>query len=94
MTSRRASSWTARSSPEPGRSYLIALDLGLKNDRTAAIVAHSKDEKRVTDEPQLPLVLVDRIEVWQGTREQPVSLDVVEDWIAHAFKGVTQGPAF
>ena len=76
--------------PEPGRSYLISLDLGLKNDRTVAIVAHSKDEKRVTDEPQLPLVIVDRLQVWQGTREQPVSLDNVEDWIAQASRSYSR----
>lgn len=58
------------------RPYLIGLDLGLKRDRTVAVVAH-REGNRVT---------LDRIEVWQGTRLRPVSLEAVESWIVEASK--------
>lgn len=57
-----------------GVDYLIALDLGLKRDRTVAVVAH-KDGNRI---------VLDRIEVWKGSRIRPVQIEAVEEWIAQA----------
>lgn len=57
-----------------GRSYVVALDLGLKRDRTAAVVAHRDG----------PKVVLDRIAVWQGTRQKPVRLSAVETWLEKA----------
>lgn len=54
--------------------YVVALDLGLKRDRTAAVVAHREGER----------VLLDRLAVWQGSRLRPVRLADVEEWIEHA----------
>jgi hypothetical protein len=58
----------------PGVDYLIALDLGLKRDRTVAVVAH-RDGNRI---------VLDRIEVWKGSRIRPVQIEAVEEWIAQA----------
>jgi hypothetical protein len=69
--------------PEAGRKYVVALDVGLKRDRTVALVAHADGDKRA-DQPELPRVIVSRLEVWQGTRENPVKLDPVEDWLDSA----------
>lgn len=57
---------------ERGRKYVMSLDIGLVNDRTALAVCHLErfDEASV--------VVVDRLEVWQGTRAHPVDLSLVE----------------
>ncbi len=60
---------------EPGpHRYLIALDLGLKRDRTVAAVAHREGAR----------VVLDRMEVWQGSRLRSVKLEAVEAWIIEA----------
>jgi phage terminase large subunit-like protein len=101
--------------------YAIGLDVGLKRDRTVAVVAHpeplhggasggppSEPEcvvedftvhssglrtwtRRRKDRPpgqEAPVtghrIVLDRIEVWQGSRLLPVRLQEVEDWIAQA----------
>lgn len=60
--------------PEPGRRYVLGLDVGLKRDRTAACVCHLRDG----------VVTLDRIETWEGTRLRPVSLSDLEEWIVMA----------
>jgi phage terminase large subunit-like protein len=60
--------------PQPGRRYVIGLDIGLKHDRTAAAVCHR----------QADVVALDRMEVWAGTRANPVELRVVEEWLVEA----------
>lgn len=57
--------------------YVVALDLGLKRDRTAAVVAHREGER----------VVLDRIAVWQGSRLKPVQLGAVEEWVEQAARG-------
>jgi hypothetical protein len=54
--------------------YVLAVDLGLKRDRTVCAVAHL--EGRV--------VVLDRMAVWQGTRAAPVEIEEVEKWIVGA----------
>jgi hypothetical protein len=69
-------------SPAPRTDYAIGLDLGLVNDRTAAVVAHLHR----TD--GAPLVIVDRLQVWAGSRDDPVQIDDVKTWLrdtAHGF---------
>jgi hypothetical protein len=49
--------------PQPGPTYVVTLDVGLTNDRTAAVVAHG--ERR----GDKLAVVVDRLSVWAGSRE-------------------------
>jgi hypothetical protein len=60
--------------PVAGRRYLIGLDIGLKKDRTVAAVAHREDRR----------VVLDRMEVWQGSRLRPVKLETIEEWLIEA----------
>jgi hypothetical protein len=75
--------------PQPGRSYVVAVDLGLKKDRTVCVVCHGEPLMTQIDSLGAEAitatrVTLDRIEVWQGSRERPVSLAEVEEWIAQA----------
>jgi phage terminase large subunit-like protein len=56
---------------KPAVRYVIGLDVGLSNDRCVATIGH-RDGSRT---------MVDRQQVWAGTRDNPVSLDVVEEWL-------------
>ncbi len=58
----------------PGVRYVAGLDIGLTNDRTAVAVCH-----RSADE-----VVLDRLQVWSGTRRNPVDLGEVVAWVAEA----------
>jgi len=60
--------------PKGDAVYVITLDVGLKRDRTAAVVAHAEADQ----------VIVDRVAIWQGSTAEPVSLDAVEEWIVEA----------
>jgi len=60
--------------PDKAHRYLIAIDLGLKRDRTVAAVAHREARG----------VVLDRMEAWQGSRLRPVSLESVEEWVIEA----------
>ena len=57
---------------ERGNRYVMGLDIGLVNDATVLTVAHLErfDETSV--------VVVDRQDVWQGSRSAPVDLSLVE----------------
>jgi phage terminase large subunit-like protein len=74
--------------PRPGRRYWIGLDLGIRSDATAAAILHaeplSRHEHARGDVTIGVRVVLDRLQVWQGTRAAPVSLTEVEDWIVHA----------
>jgi phage terminase large subunit-like protein len=74
--------------PEHGRRYVCALDLGLVKDRTVAVVAHLETaEAPWIDGRQAEakrVVVVDRINVWQGSRSRPVQLGDVEEWLSQA----------
>lgn len=58
--------------PEDGRRYLIALDLGVTNDRTVCTVGHRVHGKLV----------IDKMRVWQGSKAHPVDLAQVEEEVA------------
>ena len=68
--------------PGAGLRYIISLDLGLKRDRTVATVAHREGSR----------VVVDRLEVWQGTRLHPVRIEDVEVWVLEASKRYNHAP--
>ena len=67
--------WEAGAGP-----YVMALDLGLKNDRTVLTVAHAERYDDATE------VVVDRLEVWQGSRADPVALAEVEAVLLEAHR--------
>jgi hypothetical protein len=60
---------------ESGRRYVASLDIGLVRDRTACVVAHGEDR------PGGLVVVVDRVQVWEGSRRRPVDLGEVEAWV-------------
>ncbi|HLY85725.1 MAG TPA: terminase large subunit [Gaiellaceae bacterium] len=60
--------------PQPAHRYVLAVDVGLKHDRTAVAVCHLRDG----------IVTLDRIETWQGSRLKPVSLADLEEWLVRA----------
>lgn len=67
---------------EQGQRYVMALDIGLVNDRTVLTVTHAERFDDAT------VVVLDRIEVWEGSRAHPVDLgsveaSIVECWLAY-----------
>jgi phage terminase large subunit-like protein len=60
--------------PIPGMRYVIGLDVGLKHDRTVAAVCHLEHS----------MVVLDRMQTWQGSRARPVRLREVEEWLYEA----------
>lgn len=67
---------------DPAAEYVVALDLGLKRDRTVAVVAHREGSR----------VVLDRIAVWQGSRLRPVKIEEVEDWVRQAAESYGRAP--
>jgi len=67
---------------DPAAGYVVALDLGLKRDRTVAVVAHREGSR----------VVLDRIETWQGSRLRPVKIEEVEDWVRQAAESYGRAP--
>ena len=65
---------TGRLTPQRGVRYTLGLDVGLVNDKTCLTIAHR--ERR----DDAVVVVVDHQEVWQGTKDRPVDLGVVEDY--------------
>ncbi len=60
--------------------YLLTLDVGLKHDRTVCAVTHPEARQ---DAAGFRVVL-DRMAAWQGSRRDPVSLDLVESYVLQA----------
>lgn len=70
---------TVLDGPQPYRPtyrYAVALDVGVTNDRTVLVVAHTEPVEGQTGQDRVRVVL-DRIHVWQGSRSDPVDLDDV-----------------
>lgn len=61
--------------PDEQFNYVCTLDLGVRNDRTAAVIAHSERGEDATR------VIVDRLNVWTPRPGEPVSLDDVQAWV-------------
>jgi hypothetical protein len=69
--------------PQPGRSYVISLDVGLVHDRTAIAICHGEPVTGEDGETRTKVVL-DRLHLLAGTRAAPVQLQTVEDYIREA----------
>jgi phage terminase large subunit-like protein len=66
----------------PGVEYVIGVDLGITHDRTAVAICHSEDVIGGTPDRGRKIV-VDRIQVWQGSPEEAVVIrDVYEAVLA------------
>jgi phage terminase large subunit-like protein len=59
-----------------GATYIAALDLGTVNDKTALAIGHREGD----------VVLLDRMQTWQGSRRHPVNFAEVEEFIVGAHK--------
>lgn len=57
----------------PGMGYVASLDVGIVNDRTVLAVMHAEET------PDGRMVVLDRIERWQGSKAEPVDLADVRD---------------
>ncbi len=60
--------------PRSGKRYVLGLDLGVKNDRSVAAIAHREGDE----------VVLDRMAVWAGSPSHPVDLRLVEEWVTEA----------
>lgn len=54
-----------------GNEHIIAIDYGPVKDRTALAVMHQDND----------LAILDRLDVWQGSKENRVQLDRVDAWV-------------
>jgi phage terminase large subunit-like protein len=63
--------------PKPGVGYVASLDMAYVHDRAAAAVCHRERSGRV---------VLDRLEVWAGSRRHPVQEAAVEDWLMKAWR--------
>jgi hypothetical protein len=75
--------------PQHYVDYVLSLDLGLKNDRTVAAVCHAEpmaelDWGERPDPGAAVRVVLDRMQVWAGSRANPVRLADVEEWAVQA----------
>jgi hypothetical protein len=67
-----------------GQSYHMGVDLGLTHDRTAAVICHKDFEAG--------RVVVDAIQVWEGSQQAPVQIAAVEayiEWALRAFPNLS-----
>lgn len=58
------------------RQYVAGLDLGSRHDRTVFAVGHLEGG----------VVLLDRLEVWEGSRKHPVEFVAVEQFVVDAYE--------
>lgn len=74
--------------PDPRHSYVVGVDLGVKSDRTVIAVCHGEPVEQLgrgaAPGPRSVRVVLDRMEVLQGTRDQPVELASVEQLVQEA----------
>ncbi len=66
--------------PQRGVRYVVGIDIGVVNDRTAVCVCHSE---RLTDGREGRRIVLDRMRTWKGSRAHPVDLGEVEEWVLH-----------
>jgi phage terminase large subunit-like protein len=69
--------------PKIGQTYVIGLDVGITNDRTAAAVCHAEPYIRRESDREISgwRVVLDRIRTWEGSRASPVMLSSVREWL-------------
>ena len=71
--------------PQPyraGRRYIVSCDAGIVRDRTAAVVAHLEPSPA----GERPRIEVDRLAVWAGSKDSPVELQEVQQWLHQAWQ--------
>lgn len=68
--------------PAQGVRYVISVDVGLVHDRTAVAVLHQEVRERESGKR----TVLDRLDVFQGTRDEPVRLGDVEATIVEAHR--------
>lgn len=66
-----------RTKGEIGQRYMAAIDYGPRRDRTALTIMHLDEQRRV---------VIDKLDVWQGSPESPVRIDRVEAWMDDAIE--------
>jgi phage FluMu gp28-like protein len=66
--------------PRSGIRYAVGLDIGLRHDATVAAVCHAETIPGAAH----PRIVVDRMQVWRGSRLRPVQLSAVEEWVEEA----------
>jgi phage terminase large subunit-like protein len=69
--------------PRPPTNYVIGLDIGITNDCTAAAVCHAEPLAREAEarEGSSWSIVVDLIQVWEGSRSTPVLVRDVQEWV-------------
>ena len=71
--------------PKPGVKYYVHADLAQKQDRAAIAVAHVDswvDMGKIVDYDRIaPRVVVDFVAWWEPTKQQPIDLRELGDWI-------------
>lgn len=63
--------------PRPGVDYVIGVDIGIVNDRTALATCHREPSPRSDRGAFRACIVVDQIATWYGSRAAPVPLDQV-----------------
>lgn len=71
--------------PVAGRSYVVGLDVGVRNDATVAAICHSERDGNVQK------IVLDRMQTWTPSRANPVRLEVVGDWLLEATRRYNHG---
>ncbi len=66
-----------RDKGEPNKDYVASIDYGAVKDRCVLAVGHLDD----CDGFDQKRILIDKMDVWQGTRERPIQIESVERWI-------------
>lgn len=69
--------------PVPNVEYVIGVDIGITNDRTAICVCHAEKQPEAEDSRGVPLIMVDRLLTRSGTPDTPVDLMEVEELVHH-----------
>ena len=69
--------------PQPDRSYVIGLDLGLKIDPTVLAVCHGEPVNAEDGSLIAMRVVLDKMVVWQGSAKRPVDTTEVERAVLH-----------
>lgn len=59
----------------PGQDYWASIDYGPKRDRTALAIMHQRESG---------LVVIDRLDVWQGSREEEIQIAAIRSWMHEA----------
>jgi phage terminase large subunit-like protein len=68
--------------PQRGLEYVIGVDLGLKHDRTAVAICHAVPTDDSADGLG-PTIVLDRLEVWSGSPDRPVSIRQVFNFVVN-----------